>query len=170
MVGETRLTGNTALLLFRESWNLEKYTWIGYPVRDVAVVAGETAVVVSPGKEVAVCCGAGVGVIGERVAVGVGVFVEPDPQAERARKIKRRNVMMIAFESVTRRNECAIGRRAECACVIPVVLSSHLQKIDLLIPCWRNRYNKIYGLTLTISSHAPILLAQSYHNECEHAC
>src|SRR6266704_2074494 len=159
MVGETRSTANTALLLFRESWNLEKYTWIGYPVWDVAVVAGETAVVVSPVVEVAVCCRADVGVAGELVFVGVGVFVEPDPHAERARKIKRRNVMMIAFESVTRRNECVIGTGAECECVIQVVLSSHLQKIDLLIPCWRNRYNKIYVLTLTISSYAPVLLA-----------
>ena len=168
MVGETRLTGNTALLLFRESWNLEKYTRIGYPVCDVAVVAGETAVEVSPGVEVAVCSRADVGVAGELVAVGVGVFVEPDPQAERARKIKRSKVPMIAFKSVTRRNECVIGIGAECECVIQVVLSSHRQRIDLLIPCRRNRYNNIYGFTLTISSYAPVLLAQSSHNECGH--
>ena len=134
MVGETRLTGNTASLLFRESWNLEKYTWIGYPVWDVAVVAGETAVEVSPDVEVAVCCRADVGVGGELVAVGVGVFVEPDPQAERARKIRRRRVPMTAFESVTRRNECVSGTGADCECVIQVVLSSHLQVIVLSGP------------------------------------
>ena len=170
MVGETRLTAKTALLLFRESWNLEKYTWIGYPAGDVAVVAGETAVVVSPGVAVAVCCRADVGVADELVAVGVGVFVEPDPQAERARKIKRSKVPMIAFESVTRRNECVVGIGAECECIIQVVLSSHLQRIDLLIPCRRNRYNNIYGLTLTISSYTPVPLAQSSDNECEHPC
>ena len=87
---------------------MEKYTWIGYPVWDVAVVAGETAVEVSPGVEVAVCCRADVGVAGELVAVDVGVFVEPDPQAERARKIRSRRVPMTAFESMTRRNECVI--------------------------------------------------------------
>ena len=96
------------------------------PSRDVAVVAGETAVVVMPGVAVSVCCGADVGVAGELVAVGVGVPVEPDPQAERARKIKRSKVPMIAFESVTRRDECE--------CVILVVLPSHLQVIDLSDP------------------------------------
>jgi len=106
MVGETRLTGNTALLLFRESWNLERYTRIGYPVWDVAVVAGETAVVVTPGVALAVCCEADVGVAAELVAVGVRVFVEPDPQAERARKSKRSKVPMIVFESETSRNGC----------------------------------------------------------------
>ena len=108
MVGETRLTGNTASLLLRESWNLEKYTWIGYPVWDVAVVAVSPAVEVSPGVEVAVCCRADVGVAGELVAVGVGVFVVLDPQAERARKTRRRRVPMTAFESATKRNECVI--------------------------------------------------------------
>jgi hypothetical protein len=102
MVGEKRLTGNTALELFREAWNLEKYTWIEYPIWDVADVAGETAVVVAPGVAVAVCGKVDVGVAGKLVVVGVGVFVEPDPQAERARMNKRRRVPMIAFESVTR--------------------------------------------------------------------
>lgn len=62
----------------------------------------------------------------ELVVVGVDVLVEADPQAERARKIKRSKVPMIAFESVTRRDECG--------CVIRVVLSSHLQEIDLSDP------------------------------------
>src|SRR2546425_4304634 len=97
MVGETRLTANTALLLFRESWNLEKYTWIGYPLRDVAVVAGETAVVVSPGVEVAVCSRADVGVAGGMGAGGGGGSVERDPHAERKKKIKRSKGPKIAL-------------------------------------------------------------------------
>jgi hypothetical protein len=77
--------------LFKETWNLDKYTWIVCPSGDVAVVAGETAGVITTGV---------------LVAVGVGVLVEPEPQAERTRKVKRSKVPMIAFESVTRRDTC----------------------------------------------------------------
>ena len=56
--------------------------------------------------------GADVGVAVELVAVGVEMFVETDPHAESARKLMSRRVPVIAFDSVTRRNECFTGTGA----------------------------------------------------------
>jgi hypothetical protein len=75
VVGEERLTGNTAVKLFSESGNFEKYTLIGwYPLAGVAAELRGAVVAVAPVPKVTVCCGVDVaGLENPSVVVGTGV-------------------------------------------------------------------------------------------------
>ena len=75
MVGEKRLTGNTAAKLFWESGNFEKYTLIDWdPLSGITVESGVVTLVPEGG----VCCQVeATGEEGASVVVGVGVILAP---------------------------------------------------------------------------------------------